>query len=211
MPYCKKQNFRVWAGCGRQPRQFFYNRGIPHTCLNHNPKRKRGIGAKGPECTTNMTNSSIPFSNVPDAVEAIARGEVVIVVDAEDRENEGDYICAAEKATPESINFMLSGRGQLCVAVLPDVCRRLELSPIVERNDAPLRTAFMTPIDWGGARTGITAAERAETIRRMIEPATRPSDFVRPGHVYPCWQKKAASCVALAIPKLRLTWPEWLV
>ncbi len=134
--------------------------------------------------------SSIPFSQVQDAVDAIARGEVVIVVDAEDRENEGDYICAADKATPESINFMLSGRGQLCVAVLPEVTRRLELAPLVERNDAPLRTAFMTPIDIREARTGITAAERAETIRRMVDETSKPSDFVRPGHVYPLLAKE---------------------
>jgi 3,4-dihydroxy 2-butanone 4-phosphate synthase/GTP cyclohydrolase II len=134
--------------------------------------------------------TSNQFSTVTEAVEAIRRGEVVIVVDAEDRENEGDYICAAEKATPETINFILAGRGQLCVAVLPDVCRRLELAPIVERNDAPLRTAFMTPIDWRGAKTGITAAERAETIRKMVDPSTRASDFVRPGHVYPLLAKE---------------------
>ena len=77
------------------------------------------------------------FSTVPAAVEAIARGEVVIVVDAEDRENEGDFICAAEKATPEVVNFILSGRGQFCVPVLPDVCKRLELAPIVSSNTAP--------------------------------------------------------------------------
>jgi 3,4-dihydroxy 2-butanone 4-phosphate synthase / GTP cyclohydrolase II len=130
------------------------------------------------------------FSTIEDAVDAIARGEVVIVVDAEDRENEGDYICAADKVTPESINFMLSGRGQLCVAVLPEVCRRLELTPIVERNDAPLRTAFMTPIDSAHARTGITAAERAETIRMIVDSSTRPIDFVRPGHVYPLLAKE---------------------
>ena len=90
---------------------------------------------------------SRPFSSVPAAVDAIARGEVVIVVDDEDRENEGDFICAAEKATAENINFILDGRGQLCAPILPEVCRRLELTPIVEANNAPLRTAFMTPID----------------------------------------------------------------
>jgi len=130
------------------------------------------------------------FSSVIDAVEAIRNGEVVIVVDAEDRENEGDFICAAEKATVETINFMLAGRGQLCVSVLPDVCRRLELSPVVPQNDAPLRTAFMTPIDIRTARTGITASERGETIRRMADPAARVDDFVRPGHVYPLLAKE---------------------
>ena len=78
------------------------------------------------------------YSTVPQAVEAIARGEVVIVVDAEDRENEGDFICAGEKATADSVNFILNGRGEFCLAVLPEVCDRLELSPLVKTNTAPL-------------------------------------------------------------------------
>ncbi|HBJ37105.1 MAG TPA: 3,4-dihydroxy-2-butanone-4-phosphate synthase, partial [Planctomycetaceae bacterium] len=130
------------------------------------------------------------FSTVPEAVDAIARGEVIVVVDAEDRENEGDFICAAEKVTPETINFMLSGRGQLCVSIFPDVCRRLELTPIVANNDAPLKTAFMTPVDIRTAKTGITAAERSETIRRLAAPDCQVSDFVRPGHVYPLLAKE---------------------
>ncbi len=73
---------------------------------------------------------SVELNTVPEAVEAVRRGEVVIVVDAEDRENEGDYICAAEKATPEVVKFMLSGRGQLCVSILPDEARRLDLGPV---------------------------------------------------------------------------------
>ncbi len=130
------------------------------------------------------------LNSIPEAVEAIANGEVIIVVDAEDRENEGDFICAAEKATPEVINFMLSGRGQLCVAVLPDVCKRLDLMPVVARNDAPLKTAFMTPIDIRDAKTGITAAERSATIRRIASPECQAEEFVRPGHVYPLLAKQ---------------------
>ena len=129
--------------------------------------------------------SSIRFSTVTEAVEAIARGEVIIVVDAEDRENEGDYICAAEKATVENINFMLSGRGQLCAPILPDAGRRLELGPVASQNDAPLKTAFVTPVDHAGCKTGITAGERAETIRRLANPDSKVNDFVRPGHVFP--------------------------
>ncbi|MEM6365978.1 MAG: GTP cyclohydrolase II [Planctomycetota bacterium] len=128
---------------------------------------------------------NIELDSIPDAVEAIARGEVVIVVDAEDRENEGDFICAAEKATTETVNFILRGRGQLCVTVLPDVAKRLELTPVVSQNNAPLQTAFMTPIDIASARTGITASERSETIRRLSDPLATKDDFVRPGHVYP--------------------------
>ncbi|MEZ6087159.1 MAG: GTP cyclohydrolase II [Pirellulaceae bacterium] len=130
------------------------------------------------------------FNSIPEAVEAIARGEIVIVLDAENRENEGDFICAAEKATVENINFMLSGRGQLCVSVLPDVCMRLDLHPLVERNDAPLKTAFMTPVDHRNGRTGITAAERSETIRALTDPNSKADDFVRPGHVYPLLAKE---------------------
>ncbi len=125
------------------------------------------------------------FSSVQSAVDAIRRGEVIIVLDAEDRENEGDFICAAELATAEKINFMLRGRGQLCCPILPSACERLQLRPIVENNDAPLRTAFMTPVDHAGSKTGITAAERAETIRRLASETSTPTDFVRPGHVYP--------------------------
>ncbi|MCA9219284.1 MAG: GTP cyclohydrolase II [Planctomycetales bacterium] len=130
------------------------------------------------------------FSTVEQAVEAIARGEVIIVVDAEDRENEGDYVCAAEKVTVESMNFMLSGRGQLCAPVLPEVCERLKLAPIVESNTAPLRTAFMTPVDHRTCKTGITAEERARTILEMVNPLARAEDFVRPGHVYPLLAKE---------------------
>lgn len=133
---------------------------------------------------------SVELNSVPEAVEAIKLGEVVIVVDAEDRENEGDFICAAEKATPETINFMISGRGQLCVGVLPEVCKRLELTAVVPQNEAPLKTAFMTPVDIATARTGITAAERSETIRRLAAPDSQPHDFVRPGHVYPLLAKQ---------------------
>ena len=130
------------------------------------------------------------FSTIQSAVDAIARGEVVIVVDAEDRENEGDYICAAEKATSETINFLLSGRGQLCMPVLPEVCRRLELSPISESNNSPLGTAFMTPLDHVSSRTGITAQERCRTVRAIVDAASTPHDFVRPGHVYPLLAKE---------------------
>lgn len=125
------------------------------------------------------------FSSVQAAVDAIRRGEVVIVLDAEDRENEGDFICAAELVTAEKVNFMLSGRGQLCCPILPSTCSRLELRPIVENNNAPLRTAFMTPVDCAGSKTGITAAERAETIRLLASEQSTIEDFVRPGHVYP--------------------------
>jgi 3,4-dihydroxy 2-butanone 4-phosphate synthase/GTP cyclohydrolase II len=130
------------------------------------------------------------FSTVQAAVDALARGEAIIVVDAEDRENEGDFICAADKATPELINFILSGRGQFCTPLLPEVARRLGLAPIVETNTAPLGTGFLTPIDHKSAKTGITAVERARTVRAIADPATTAGDFVRPGHVHPLLAKE---------------------
>jgi 3,4-dihydroxy 2-butanone 4-phosphate synthase/GTP cyclohydrolase II len=130
------------------------------------------------------------FSTVQAAVDAVARGEVIIVVDAEDRENEGDFICAADKATPEMINFILSGRGQFCTPMLPEVARRLGLTPVVETNTAPLGTGFLTPIDHKSGKTGITANERARTVRAMADPASTAGDFVRPGHVHPLLAKE---------------------
>ncbi len=129
--------------------------------------------------------AAIKLDAIKDAIEAIKNGEVILVVDDEDRENEGDFICAAQNVTAETINFMLRGRGQLCAPVLPSTAARLELRPIVQDNTAPLQTAFMTPVDYYGSKTGITAAERAETIRRLATETAMPQDFVRPGHVYP--------------------------
>ena len=124
------------------------------------------------------------FSTVQAAVDAIARGEVVIVVDAEDRENEGDFICAAEKATSQTMNLLLSGRGDFCLSVLPETAARLELVPLSDSNNTPLGTAFMTPLDHRDCRTGITADERTLTVRAIADPNSTPTDFVRPGHVH---------------------------
>jgi 3,4-dihydroxy 2-butanone 4-phosphate synthase/GTP cyclohydrolase II len=135
-------------------------------------------------------DSAQVFSHVEAAVEAIARGEVVIVVDAEDRENEGDFVCAAERATAETVNFMLSGRGQLCMPILPEVARRLELSPMVETNTAPLKTSFTVPVDHITSKTGITAHERAATIRAIIDPESQSEHFIRPGHLFPLVAKE---------------------
>lgn len=125
------------------------------------------------------------FSTIQAAVEAIAAGKVVIVLDDENRENEGDFVCAADRVTPEIVNFMLAGHGQLCCSILPATAKRLELRPMVETNTSPLATAFLTPVDFAGCKTGITAAERSETIRRLANDTTKTSDFVRPGHVFP--------------------------
>src|SRR5436190_842738 len=130
------------------------------------------------------------FSTIHSAVDAIARGEVIIVVDAEDRENEGDFICAAEKATTETINFVLGGRGQFCTPLLPEVARRLQLVPVVETNTALLGTGFLTPIDHRSGKTGITVDERCQTVREMAKPTSVAGDFVRPGHVHPLLAKE---------------------
>ena len=131
------------------------------------------------------------FSTIEAAVAAFRRGEVIVVVDAEDRENEGDFVCAAEKATPEVVNFMIRhGRGQVCMPILPEMARRLDLPMMVEANSTPLGTAYTVPVDHVSARTGITAGERATTIAAILAPETRPADFVRPGHLFPLVAKE---------------------
>lgn len=132
-----------------------------------------------------------PFSAVEQAVEAIARGEVVIVVDAEDRENEGDFVCAAEKVTPEIINLMMThARGLICLPLLPDVCERLKLVRLADPAATAHGTPMATPIDHRSTKTGITAKERAATILATIDPHSRPTDFVHAGHVFPLIAKE---------------------
>jgi 3,4-dihydroxy 2-butanone 4-phosphate synthase/GTP cyclohydrolase II len=134
---------------------------------------------------------SSPFSTIDEAVASIREGRVVIVVDAEDRENEGDFICAAEKVTPEVVNFMIThGRGQLCIPILPEVSQRLELPLMVGLNTAPLGTNYTVTVDHRSIKTGITAAERARTIQALCDPASKPADFTRPGHVQPLVAKE---------------------
>jgi 3,4-dihydroxy 2-butanone 4-phosphate synthase / GTP cyclohydrolase II len=131
------------------------------------------------------------FSTIDEAVEAIRSGRVVIVVDAEDRENEGDFICAAERVTPEVVNFMIThGRGQLCIPILPEVSQRLELPLMVGENTAPLGTNYTVTLDHRSVKTGITAAERARTIQALCDPTSKPADFTRPGHVQPLVAKE---------------------
>jgi 3,4-dihydroxy 2-butanone 4-phosphate synthase/GTP cyclohydrolase II len=126
------------------------------------------------------------FSTIDDAVAAIAQGKMVIVLDDEDRENEGDLICAAEKVTPQGINFMLKyGKGRICAAILPEVAQQLDLPLMVHRQPDTFRTAFTITIDHHTTKTGITASERATTIQALLDPATKPDDFLRPGHVDP--------------------------
>ena len=132
------------------------------------------------------------FDKIDKAIEAIASGEMIVVVDDDDRENEGDLIIAASRATPEKTGFIIRHTsGILCVSVPQEYARRLHLDPMVSDNDAPLGTAFTISIDLkDGLTTGISALERANTIRAMADNKTKPSDFVRPGHVFPLIAKE---------------------
>ena len=127
------------------------------------------------------------FATIPDAVAAIARGEIVVVVDDEDRENEGDLIMAAEFATPEKIAFFVRHTsGVICVPLLGERLDELEVPLMVRDNTEVQRTAFTYSVDYRhGTSTGISAADRATTIRSLIDPATRPADLARPGHIFP--------------------------
>jgi len=129
----------------------------------------------------------MPWVSAEQAIGAAGRGEIVIVTDDEDRENEGDFIMAAEKATPEAINLMATkGRGLICVPVSAAVAQRLELPPMVAHNTEVNRTAFTISVDAvHGTTTGASAFDRAATIRAIADPSAKPSDFRRPGHVFP--------------------------
>jgi 3,4-dihydroxy 2-butanone 4-phosphate synthase/GTP cyclohydrolase II len=128
-----------------------------------------------------------PFARIEDAVDAIKGGRMVIVVDDEDRENEGDLTIAAEKVTPEAINFMARhGRGLVCLSMTPERLDELEIPLMVSQNSARFDTAFCVPIEAKDrTTTGISAADRAATVLTAINPATRPSDLARPGHMFP--------------------------
>jgi len=129
----------------------------------------------------------MPFAKIEDAVAAIGRGEIVIVVDDEDRENEGDLIMAAEAATPEAIAFFLHHTsGVICAPVTRERARELELPLMVANNTESMRTAFTVSVDYRhDTTTGISAHDRARTIRSLVDPSTRATDLLRPGHIFP--------------------------
>lgn len=132
------------------------------------------------------------LDSIESALEDIKLGKLIIVVDDEDRENEGDFICAAEKVTPEVINFMSKeGRGLICLALTEQRCKELELSAMVTSNTATHETAFTVSIDLlgNGTTTGISASDRAKTVKACVNPKTKPSDLGRPGHVFPLMAK----------------------
>ena len=128
-----------------------------------------------------------PFDPVEDAIAAVRAGELVVVVDDEDRENEGDFIGAAEAMTPELVNFMTKrGRGLLCTAIPPERAEALDLDLMVESNSAAYDTPFTVSVDYKkGTSTGISAADRSKTIQALANPDASPYDFARPGHVFP--------------------------
>jgi 3,4-dihydroxy 2-butanone 4-phosphate synthase/GTP cyclohydrolase II len=129
----------------------------------------------------------MPFASIPEAIEDFRTGRMLVVVDDEDRENEGDLTVAAETITPEIINFMaVHGRGLVCLALAPEICDRLNLPLMSSRNTSQFGTAFCEAIDAReGVSTGISAADRARTIQVAMDPGSRPDDLARPGHVFP--------------------------
>jgi 3,4-dihydroxy 2-butanone 4-phosphate synthase / GTP cyclohydrolase II len=147
--------------------------------------------------TRRRQSAKSPFASIPQAVEAIREGRMIIVLDDEDRENEGDLTIAAEKVTPEAVNFMAKhGRGLICLPMTEERLAELEVPQIVEKNTTRFDTAFCVPIDAKGVTTtGISAADRAATILAAIDPSTRPSDLARPGHVSPLKARKGGVLV----------------
>ena len=128
------------------------------------------------------------LDSIPEALSAIQRGEVIIVVDDEQRENEGDFICAAEHTTPEIINFMAThGRGLICAPLTEQRCQELALEMMVGRNTSSFTTPFTVSVDLigHGCTTGISASDRAKTIQALVNPNTRPNELGRPGHIFP--------------------------
>jgi 3,4-dihydroxy 2-butanone 4-phosphate synthase/GTP cyclohydrolase II len=134
----------------------------------------------------------MPFATVQEAAELYRNGQLVIIVDDEDRENEGDLCIAAERVTPDAVNFMARfGRGLICLALTEERCNELDLPLMVENNTTNYGTAFTVSIEARGrVTTGISAFDRAETVRVAIDPKTRPADLARPGHVFPLRAKK---------------------
>lgn len=137
----------------------------------------------------NIENNANVFAGIDEAIEDLAAGRMVILIDDEHRENEGDLVCAAEKITPQIVNFMLKhARGVLCLAMSSGLCDRLNLYPQASDNTAPLNTAFTVTIDAAGrfgVTTGVSARDRAATIMRAVADDAEPGDFTRPGHINP--------------------------
>lgn len=138
-------------------------------------------------------SNSIQLNTIEEAIEAIRQGKIIIVVDDEDRENEGDFLAAAEKVTPEMINFMAThGRGLICTPLTERRCTELELRSMVTNNTDPMETAFTVSVDLkgNGVTTGISALDRAKTIAALVDENTKPHNLARPGHIFPLIAKQ---------------------
>ena len=132
--------------------------------------------------------SKISLNTIEEAIESVKRGEIIIVVDDEDRENEGDFVAAAEVITPEKINFMAThGRGLICTPLTEKKCKKLKLDRMVNTTSDPMDTAFTVSVDYrgSGVTTGISATDRSQTIHALVDKSTRAKDLTRPGHVFP--------------------------
>ncbi|MCF6178960.1 MAG: bifunctional 3,4-dihydroxy-2-butanone 4-phosphate synthase/GTP cyclohydrolase II [Geopsychrobacter sp.] len=138
----------------------------------------------------------MPIQRVEQAIEDIKRGKMVVMIDDEDRENEGDLVYAATFSTPEKVNFMATeAKGLICVAISKGIAERLSLEPMVQNNDSQHETAFTVSVDAKEATTGISAYERDMTIRVLANPVSTPEDFVRPGHIFPLIAKEGGVLV----------------
>ncbi|WP_299782330.1 3,4-dihydroxy-2-butanone-4-phosphate synthase [uncultured Formosa sp.] len=138
--------------------------------------------------TKNKTSSSFKLHTIKEAIDDIRNGKVIIVVDDEDRENEGDFIASASKATPEMVNFMAThGRGLICAPLTESRCKALGLPMMVSNNTDHMETAFTVSVDLlgKGVTTGISAADRARTVQALVDPETKPFELARPGHIFP--------------------------
>ncbi|WP_139003040.1 3,4-dihydroxy-2-butanone-4-phosphate synthase [Hyunsoonleella aestuarii] len=139
------------------------------------------------------TTTSFKLDSIHDAIDDIRNGKVIIVVDDENRENEGDFVAAADKVTPEMINFMAKhGRGLICAPLTETRCKELELNMMVRNNTDPMETAFTVSVDLrgNGVTTGISASDRAKTIIALIDAQTKPFELARPGHIFPLVAKE---------------------
>jgi len=140
-----------------------------------------------------QAETRIRLNTIEEALEDIRNGKIIIVVDDEDRENEGDFVCAAELVTPETVNFMATnGKGLICASLTEERCAALDLPMMVSSNTSSQATAFTVSVDLlgRGCTTGISASDRAKTLRALVDPATRPDDLGRPGHVFPLKSKR---------------------
>ena len=140
-----------------------------------------------------MATTKIKLNTIEEAIEDIRQGKIIIVVDDEGRENEGDFLAAAEKVTPEMINFMAThGRGLICTPLTENRCKELGLSAMVNNNTDPMETAFTVSVDLrgDGVTTGISAADRAKTVLSLVDPNIKPHELARPGHIFPLIAKQ---------------------